>query len=681
MDKLTFNRLKYEKSNYLLEHKDNPIHWWAFGPDAIQRAKDEGKPIFLSIGYSTCHVCSTMNRESFASQEIANILNELFICIKVDGEEHPDIDSYYQAASHYFIKTGGWPISAFLLPNMQPYFVGTYYPPFTEEGQASFKELLLELSRAFFEDFDQVQSNANTVAKAIDEGLYPKDKVEYQGHFPPPMAILDAIKEFRDVENGGYGAAPKIPNFPFHEWAVEHILEGMIEEGPLREHVIFSLERMLLGPLHDHARGGIHNYCVDSKWMIPNFEKLLCNQADFIRVLAKFGLIYPSPLVFDALINTLDFLEVEMRGEDGYFFTGQDAESEEVEGLYYTFTKQEFESAVKKASPEGQKYAKEMKKFKTWFCITDEGNYLSNLNVISLDHKHLKEIFTAEGWEQIRRIRAAIVEERKGRMPPKTDNKGVASWNFMMLSALCEVIQYCKIDIIKQMARTLIDNSQNSIYKTFITDYDSDHFSIRHSTTKPNHVDYFEDYVTFANCQLRLYEVTGEEVLKEKFKIAMQYIAKEFVEDGKLYTRSLSNTDFELYPNQEVDYFDARFRSVASTYIELLRRGEILFQDSDFSDVLVLLREHLTHKALKSPHDSGEALRALSYPDEIYRVLKIPKSWCAVDKFTNFMTYFLPRFVFDYHTEENDNWQICNMKACELQGDSLESFLEIIKTS
>ena len=189
MTELSYNKLGDEKSKYLIQHKDNPVHWQSWGPEAIQRAKDEDKPIFLSIGYSSCHWCHVMADESFTDEETAKFLNENFVSIKVDREEYPDIDNYYQQACQLYTKSGGWPLSAFLLPDLKPFFVGTYFPKTRSGEGTTFLELLNELNRAYKEEKEVVNENATKAHEAIEKGFVPEDKVEFTGHFPPPMSI------------------------------------------------------------------------------------------------------------------------------------------------------------------------------------------------------------------------------------------------------------------------------------------------------------------------------------------------------------------------------------------------------------------------------------------------------------------------------------------------------------
>ncbi|WP_127717672.1 thioredoxin domain-containing protein [Halobacteriovorax sp. HLS] len=675
-----YNRLKSEKSAYLLQHKDNPVHWFAYGPEAIQRAKDENKPIFLSVGYSTCHWCHVMAAESFSDQESADYLNENYICIKVDKEEFPDIDSYYQQACHLFTQSGGWPLSAFLLPDMRPFFAGTYFPKSSDHGQTSFGELIRELNRAFTEEQEQVQANAANVTETIEKGLIPKDKVEFHGHYPPPAAIMDAVKQFEDSEFGGYGQAPKFPQFAFYEWAIEQMLEGMIqkEQG---EHIIKSLERMLMGGVYDHTKGGVHRYSTDEKWLVPHFEKMIYDQAGLLRLLSKASIIYPSPLIFDGLIQTLEYLESEMLGEKAHFLTAQDADSDGVEGLYHTFTIEEFEDAIKNYDSEEETLLDQIDTIKEWFGITKEGNFDKGLNVISLDYEKRADFFTQEGWNTVRKVKKALLNERKQRIPPLTDNKGVASWNFLIVSALVDVMQYCQIDVIRQGASKLFNTALEGLYNNFLIAKDNEGMKIKHTTTREQSLPYLEDYVFFAECQLRVYEVTGNPVFKQNFADTMTFILKEFVDGNKVRTRALSTNDFELYPNQSISSMDQSYKSSASTLVALCRRAAVLFKDTDYLDQIKDVMEDFTHESLKNPLSCGEALRGLTYPDAAYRVVKLPHAWLENPQFINFMPYFLSRFVLDYSTEVGDKWEICTLTECELTGEGLEKFIETLRPS
>src|SRR5690606_15810168 len=254
--------------------------------------------------------------------------------------------------------------------------------------------------------------------------------------FPGPSAIMNALKNYADVKNGGYGKAPKFPHFSFYEWACEQILEGMIpqEQG---QHIVETIEKMLMGGLYDHAKGGIHRYSVDDKYLVPHFEKMLYDQAGLLKVLAKLSQFYPSPLIFDGILQTLDYLKTEMLADEGYFFSAQDADSEGTEGLYFTYTKEEFEQSFEDAPPE-QKI--KIDQYLNWFNITEKGNFEHGLNVLSLNPELKADFYSQDGWQEVRDIRRRLLEQRKMRIPPATDRKGLSAWNYLLLSALSDVV-------------------------------------------------------------------------------------------------------------------------------------------------------------------------------------------------------------------------------------------------
>lgn len=673
-DSMNYNRLKNEKSLYLRQHAENPIHWYPWGPEALIRAKEENKPIFLSIGYSSCHWCHVMAHETFENADAADLLNKNFIAIKLDREEFPDIDSYYQQAAQMFGKNGGWPLSVFLLPDLRPFFVGTYFPLHSIENMGpGFIDITKELARAFKSDQEQVLENAHKVFSHITNSPTINDRVKFDGHFPSPVAIMQATKELRDEKNGGFGTAPKFPQFSFYEWAIEQMLEGMIpkEHG---EFIIKSLENIIHGGIYDHVRGGIHRYSTDDQWLIPHFEKMLYDQAGFLKVYTKLSLLYPAPAVYDAIIQTLEYIESELHCEDGYFFSAQDADSEGMEGIYFTFTEAEFEDALNKVDQDDEKLAVNMEKIKKWMGITSAGNFEHGLNIITLNPAYKDELYQKENWDLIRKARKALLSERSNRLPPATDNKGIASWNFMMISALSDVIQYNQIDFIKRKASTLLSGILEKNYSAFLVNTDQG-MRLRHVTTLPSSHPYLEDFVTFAESHLRMYEISANPVFKQNFKDTMEFITKEFLENDKLLTRAKFATDYELYPNVEYTFFDNSFKSMVATYILLMKRAFILFGEQNYLDEIKNIEDKLTQIVLKfNPLGAGEALRALTYPIEAYRVVKAPKSWIQEDKFLKFMPFFLHRFVIDY-TEETNEWQICNFKACELKGLGIDEFI------
>jgi uncharacterized protein YyaL (SSP411 family) len=268
------------------------------------------------------------------------------------------------------------------------------------------------------------------------------------------------------------------------------------------------------------------------------------------------------------------------------------------------------------------------------------------------------------------------MEARKLRMPPMTDNKGVASWNFMLVSALTDVMQYCQIDIIKNMAKDLFLKTLEGTYQTFLNSPTSDQANIKHTTTKQTSLPYLEDYVSFSELQLRAYEITGNEVFKNNCNDTVQFIIKEFLDGENMLTRAKSSTDSQLYPNQEYLSVDQSHKSLLSTFVWTVRKLAVLNMSTELIETITPVIEKLKQLCLFNPLSSGEALRALTYPDQVYRVIKVPRAWLGEEQYVNFIPYFLPRFSISYTEADDNSWEICSMSECQLNGKGLEDFIK-----
>jgi uncharacterized protein len=399
---------------------------------------------------------------------------------------------------------------------------------------------------------------------------------------------------------------------------------------------------------------------------------MLYDQAGLLRLLAKVSLLYPSPLIFDALIQTLEYLRSEMLSEEGYFFSAQDADSEGMEGLYFTFTKDEFIDALLQFD---ENLTDKMETYLKWFDIREEGNFERKLNVISLNHQYKDEFYSPEGWAQVRHVRQAILEERKNRLPPATDNKGVASWNFQMISALIDVIQYCKIEAITQNASALLVETMNAVQKKFIKTDDSGKAQILSTTTRDGHVPLLEDYVMFAESQLRFYEISGQEAFKQTGLDTLHFIFNNFFENDVFYTRAIDHHDSELYRNIHIPIFDQSYKSALGVLFGLVRKWSTVVDLTDLKEKAKNSFDVITQLSLQNPLMFGEMLRAFVYPDEAYRKVDVPHQWLVENKFTPFMPHFSARFALNYHPD--NSWQICTLKECELKGEGFEEFAQI----
>lgn len=669
------NKLRFEKSLYLKQHAENPIHWQAYGEQPLNKAKELNKLVFVSIGYSSCHWCHVMAHESFESVETANYLNEHFISIKVDREEYPDLDHYYQTACSILTGRGGWPLSVFLTPDGKPFFAGTYFPKVGRQGMPGFMDVLKQIQESIKANPSQILENANNLVEEIKKPSELEKKIEFKGHFPAPSAIMNALKNYADTKNGGYGQAPKFPHFPFYEWACEQILEGMIpkEQG---QHIVETIERMMMGGLFDHAKGGIHRYSTDDKFLVPHFEKMLYDQAGLLKVLSKISQFYPSPLIFDGILQTLDYLKTEMIADDGYFFSAQDADSEGTEGLYFTFSKAEFEASFEEA-PAEQKI--KVDHYLKMFNITEKGNFEHGLNVLSLNPEMKAEYYSQDGWQEVREIRRRLLEQRKLRMPPATDRKGLSSWNYMLLSALADVVQYCPVDIIQTQAVQIIQETVEGCLKQFVKlDEATGRHVLRHSNTLEKQALYLEDYVNFCDSQLRLYEITGNDIFKKNALESLDFTLANFVKDGEIYATGLGASTAGI-TNLPAPHFDQSYRSSSMSLVLLLSRCSVF--KPEFSPDILFGEKYTEYSQfiLTNPLGHGEGLRAMTYPLSIFRKVEVPYEWLEKHEFLEMRNHFFSRFVVDYHKRGDDSYQICTKETCEVTGKGLSNFQDLFK--
>lgn len=663
---MSHNKLSLEQSAYLLQHAENPIEWWPYTEEALNKAKELDRPIFLSIGYSSCHWCHVMAHESFEDKTIAELLNKDFVCIKVDREEHPHVDHLYQNVAAAATGRGGWPLSVFLTPDQLPFFVGTYFPKEARQGMPSFSEVVTHIRGVFKDNRPQAEQQGKNMLAEIAKPPKLEKTVQFAGHFPGPAAIMNALQNYADKTNGGYGQAPKFPHFAFLEWAAEQILEGMIPQE-LGQHVVDTVEKMMMGGLYDHLKGGMHRYSTDAAWTVPHFEKMLYDQAGLLKVLAKMTPFYPSPLLYDGILQTLEYLESEMVSEQEHFMSAQDADSEGQEGLYFTFTKEEFIQTLKNDETLGEYKAE----WETWFCMSEKGNFEQGLNVISLDPAQKNAYYSPEGWEVVRKIRHALLTERKMRIPPATDRKGIASWNFMLLNALCDVIQYSRVPAITQQALRLLHKVIEGVSGTFIAVDKKQRHVLRHTTTTDKAPLYLEDYVQFCDSQLRLYEVTSTEVFLTNAKETLDFIRREFLKDKEPSLTATAQGEFLRAPLS-----DQSFRSSLATLIITTTRLSVLYPEYLPTDFWGEKWDEWIQLALSNPIAHGEALRAFTYPMDIYRKVEVPRAWVNDGEFQRLRSHFLGRFVLCYHDRPDENWQVCNRTACEKTDTGLLSLLE-----
>jgi uncharacterized protein YyaL (SSP411 family) len=425
------NRLIHETSPYLKQHAHNPVDWHPWGEEALTKAKAENKPILLSIGYSACHWCHVMERESFENPDIAKLMNENFVNIKVDREERPDLDDIYQKSAQAFMRRGGgWPLTVFLTPDQEPFWGGTYFPPTPRYGMPGFPEVLLGVAEAYNKEPHQVLQNTQKVKAGLRQISAPQPSND-----PLTDELLDgAVKDlsaFYEPVHGGFGDAPKFPTPPpFHVLLRQF---ARTKDQKALDMTLHSLWKMAAGGIYDHLGGGFHRYSTDGQWLVPHFEKMLYDNAQLVRLYLDGWRLSREPRFKQVVEETLEYLRREMIHPDGGFYTAQDADSEGHEGKYFIWDPAEVKTILGLDLSEV---------FCRVYDITDQGNF-EGKNIPNLIHANGKiDVKDPPNAEQaFADARRKLLEVRERRVKPLRDDKILTGWNGLMLSGVLDAYQ------------------------------------------------------------------------------------------------------------------------------------------------------------------------------------------------------------------------------------------------
>ena len=416
------NRLIKETSPYLLLHAHNPVEWYPWGDEALERAKKENKLIFLSVGYSTCYWCHVMEREVFSNPEIAEQMNKHFINIKIDREERPDLDEIYMTATQILIQRGGWPNSVFLTPDLKPFFAGTYFPPTDKPNRPGFPTVLDAVHEAWITREDEVIDTANEITRII-EAVSSKAFTALATHKPDRSIIaggIEHLKKTYDEKFGGFGAAPKFPSPANLEFLLREY-ERHPDESLLKM-VTHTLDMMVYGGMYDQIGGGFHRYSVDAKWLVPHFEKMLYDNAQLAKIYLHAYKLTEKPQYRRIAEEIFSFVAREMTSPEGGFYAALDAETDAEEGKYYVWTADEINNAVPK---------KDVKEFTSVYGVDDGPNF-EGKNVLYVPNGAEAET----SLHSLQSARDTLLEKRSEREYPLLDTKVIVSWNGLMIDAL-----------------------------------------------------------------------------------------------------------------------------------------------------------------------------------------------------------------------------------------------------
>ncbi|MCH7471819.1 DUF255 domain-containing protein [bacterium] len=499
-----FNRLIHEKSPYLLQHARNPVDWYPWGDEAFAAAKQQGKLVFLSVGYSTCHWCHVMERESFEKDEIGRVMNKHFISIKVDREERPDVDDVYMKATQLMTGGGGWPNSVWLTPEGKPIFAGTYFPPEDSYGRPGFKTVLLSISEQWNTNRQRLEEFAGEVSTAMEENSAPQ--FEASGSLDRSLLgkATDALRQSFDERLGGFGGAPKFP--PHGSLRLLFYEYRETKNDRLLEMATRTLDAMANGGIRDHVGGGFHRYATDDIWFLPHFEKMLYDNAQLSLAYVDAYLITGQENYRDVAVDAYEWVLREMQDSRGGFYSALDADSEGVEGKFYLFTEEEVAAIL--GAGEGAFFSKV-------YSFEEGGNYYEQAtgekpgtNIVYLK-KPLEDVAKQEGVglaelrQRLKKDREKILKERVKRVWPHLDDKVLVSWNGLMIGSLAYGGRHLNepryITAAERAADFILANMREGgrLLRTY-----------REGEAKLNA--YLDDYTFLADGLLELYEATGE---------------------------------------------------------------------------------------------------------------------------------------------------------------------------
>ncbi len=574
----TPNRLIEQSSPYLLQHAYNPVQWYAWGEEAFEQARKQNKPIFLSIGYSTCHWCHVMEHESFEDNEIAELLNKHFISIKVDREERPDIDNVYMSATQLINGHGGWPMTVFLNHQLQPFHAGTYYPRTTRDGHMGLKELLTRVNELWQQDIDRV----NLVAEAVTEKL--KAEADESGNSDKledniRLLAMQQIAGSYDEEFGGFGAAPKFPRPGIFAFLLAQADGDEAHNEQALQMIRDTLVSMSKGGIYDQLGGGFHRYAVDEQWQVPHFEKMLYTQALMVLAFTRLYEIEPEPYYRDITTGTLDFVLREMAHEDGVFYSALDADSERPhekgeisEGAYYLWRAKDLEAALSND---------EWKLVQQYYSIRDNGNIASDpynefsgLNILYIDAD--KDVVMA--GEKHALLKSAIQKLhaiRIKRPRPHLDDKIITAWNGMMIKALVEASRvFNQPDYLHAAIRAadlvnsrLVDQALGSLYRR-----------MRDNAVGINAG--LDDYVWYTNALLALYRQTQDRAWLERATDLTNRQITLFYDKGKGGFFESSADEYVLFRSKSA--YDGALPSANAVAIANLRQLAKLQKDKQW---------------------------------------------------------------------------------------------------
>ena len=591
------NHLIHETSPYLLQHAGNPVDWYPWGPEALERAKAEDKPILLSVGYSACHWCHVMERESFENRQIADVMNEHFVSIKVDREERPDIDSIYMAAVQAMTGSGGWPMTVFLTPEGKPFYGGTYFPPEDRHGMPGFPRVLTSVASAY-------RQNRSEVVLTTDKLLEQVRQMSSSARSLDPLTTEVSAQAYGalagqfDRKHGGLGMQPKFPQPMTYEFLLRHHLQT--GDPQALEMVELTLQSMAMGGIYDQLGGGFHRYSTDMYWLVPHFEKMLYDNALLARLYLHAYQATGRPMYRQIVEETLDYVLREMTDPSGGFYSAQDADSEGVEGKFFIWRPEEVVEALGEADGE---------LINRYYGVTQKGNFEGRTILgVGAEAATLAQdagLGEDEFGDLLERSRAKLLEARDRRVRPERDEKILTAWNGLMLGAFAEagavLDHHHYTAVAERSAAFLLDNLRED--GRLLRTYRDGRAKLR---------GYLEDYAFLVSGLLSLHEATfGAKWLREAIELGHQMVELFWDElPGQFYDTGHDHEELVIRPR---DISDNAIPAGSSMAADVLLRLSVITGDSEYERRAATALRSVRDLMARYPAGAGHWLCALDF--------------------------------------------------------------------
>ena len=672
------NHLIHQTSPYLLQHAHNPVQWHAWSETVLEQAKKEDKPILVSIGYAACHWCHVMERESFENEETAALMNRHFINIKVDREERPDLDHIYMDAVQAISGSGGWPLNVFLLPDGRPFYGGTYYPPVQAFNRMSWTELLTAIHEMFTQKRNEAEAQADNLLYHLSSAShFLQQTASSDENFKEENLniISDALLKAADIQWGGFGNAPKFPQ----TFSIQYLLRHYYYTGNENsvKQALLSLDKMIGGGIYDQLGGGFSRYSTDEKWLAPHFEKMLYDNALLITTISEAYQITGKQLYADAIRHTMQFISREMLAPEGGFYSALDADSEGVEGKYYTWQKEEIKTIL--GEEDGNFFC-------NLFGITETGNW-ENTNILWLSHNTdwEKNLLNPQTKNTVTAGRQKLLAARQQRIRPQLDDKIILGWNALMITACCKAFAALGDAAFLTMAENNIAFLHKNLYKDGVW---------QHSWKegKCNHTAFLDDYAYLIQAYIQLQEVTGNGNYLLQAKQLSEYVLKHFTDNDSpmfFYTPDYQH-DVVI---RKTEIYDGATPSGNAVMAICLHHLSLIFDKQEWKFKSQHMLQSIAPAVIKYPTSFG--VWAMAYGETVKEINEII---ITGDKASDFLhqlqKHFIANKVVQAATTKPENERfillknrfqagqtiiyVCKRGVCKLPVQNVESALALL---